>query len=637
MVPHGPGIAGPSLSRNRSWGCRPLCWRPSSSSPNRGVAWCPVPRLRERLHQGLAAKLMLVSAPAGFGKTTLLVDWMAAVSESPDIGTATAWLSLDAGDNDPATFWTYVIAALRTVAPDIGTAALGLLQEPQPPPFQIVLTTLLNDLGAADVDLVLLLDDYHVIDSLEVQAGMAFLLDHLPPAAAPGDRQSRRPGPAAPPDAGTRRPRRGPRGRPALHRPTRRRPTSTTPWDCSSPRRTSQPWRGAPRAGSPRSSSPRSRWPGATTSPPSSPDSRATTGTSWTTWSRRSCNASRNDVQTFLLQTSVLDRMNGPLCDAVTGQDGGRAMLEALDRDNLFLVPLDDRRQWYRYHHLFADVLQARLLDEQPERVGQLHRLASDWYEQNGDRPRRSGTRWPAGDFAGRGRPDRAGRSPPCAGTGARRPCAAGSRRCPTTCCGPGRCSATTWPARGCPPAPSRGSRRCSTRPSDGWPAPTSGADRRCRGGPGGVPPAAGRDRRPPRRAGARAAATSRPRSPSPGSALEVALPDDHLARGAASALLGLAAWTKGDLELAHASYAGVPGRLRADRPRLRRARLLDHAGRHPGDARVVSARRCAPTSRRWTWLPGRALRRCAGPWTCTSAWPPSTGSSTTCRRPGAT
>ena len=87
-------------------------------------------------------------------------------------------------------------------------------------------------------------------------------------------------------------------------------------------------------------------------------------------------------VRSFLLQTSILDRLSGPLCDAVTGQDGGKAMLEALERGNLFVVPLDDRRRWYRYHHLFADVLQARLLDEQPDQVPDLHRRASAWYEQ---------------------------------------------------------------------------------------------------------------------------------------------------------------------------------------------------------------------------------------------------------------
>ena len=104
-------------------------------------------------------------------------------------------------------------------------------------------------------------------------------------------------------------------------------------------------------------------------------------------------------VQHFLLQTSILDRLSGPLCDAVTGQDGGKAMLEALERGNLFLVPLDDRRRWYRYHHLFADVLQARLLDEQPDDVPDLHRRASAWYEQNGEPSEAIRHALAAGDF----------------------------------------------------------------------------------------------------------------------------------------------------------------------------------------------------------------------------------------------
>jgi LuxR family maltose regulon positive regulatory protein len=145
--------------------------------PRRGLV--ARPRLRERLHRGLASRLMLVSAPAGFGKTTLLVDWMASVVAGSD-EIATAWLSLDAGDNDPATFWQYVIAALRTATPGIGADALELLREPQPPPMEHVLTSVLNDLASTEVDVLLLLDDYHVIDSLEVQTAMAFLLDHLP-------------------------------------------------------------------------------------------------------------------------------------------------------------------------------------------------------------------------------------------------------------------------------------------------------------------------------------------------------------------------------------------------------------------------------------------------------------------------
>ena len=104
-------------------------------------------------------------------------------------------------------------------------------------------------------------------------------------------------------------------------------------------------------------------------------------------------------VQAFLLQTCILGRLSGPLCDAVTGQGGGKAMLEALDRGNLFLVPLDDRRQWYRYHHLFADVLQARLLDEQPDQVPGLHRRASAWYQRNGEQSAAIGHALAADDF----------------------------------------------------------------------------------------------------------------------------------------------------------------------------------------------------------------------------------------------
>ena len=141
----------------------------------------PRPRLSERLDRGIAAKLMLVSAPAGFGKTTLLAEWLAKGPAAPTVERSAAWLSLDRADNDPASFWTYVITALQTVAPGAGANELELLRSPQPPPIHLVLTTLLNDLGAAGSDIVLVLDDYHLIDSREIQDAMAFLLDHVPP------------------------------------------------------------------------------------------------------------------------------------------------------------------------------------------------------------------------------------------------------------------------------------------------------------------------------------------------------------------------------------------------------------------------------------------------------------------------
>jgi LuxR family maltose regulon positive regulatory protein len=136
------------------------------------------PRLVERLSRGAESKLTLISAPAGFGKTTVLAEWLAAL---PAGGPSVAWLSLDPDDNEPARFWSYVIAALQTMAPELGAAALALLQAQRPPPIETVLATLVNELSAGSNDIVLVLDDYHVVDAPDVQSGMAFLLDHLPP------------------------------------------------------------------------------------------------------------------------------------------------------------------------------------------------------------------------------------------------------------------------------------------------------------------------------------------------------------------------------------------------------------------------------------------------------------------------
>ena len=147
----------------------------------------------------------------------------------------------------------------------------------------------------------------------------------------------------------------------------------------------SRRWRGAPKGGSPRSSWRRSRCRGATTSPAFIAGFAGDDRYIVDYLVEEVLQRQPEQVQHFLLQTSILDRLSGPLCDAVTGQDGGKAMLEALERGNLFLVPLDDRRRWYRYHHLFADVLRAHLLDEQPDDVPELHRRASEWYEQNGE------------------------------------------------------------------------------------------------------------------------------------------------------------------------------------------------------------------------------------------------------------
>ena len=528
----------------------------------------PRPRLSERLDRGTASKLMLVSAPAGFGKTTLLAEWLAAGPAAPADERSAAWLSLDRGDNDPASFWTYLIAALRTVAPGVGESALALLQAPQPPPIETVLTALLNDLGAIAGDIVLVLDDYHVIDARDVQDGMAFLLDHLPPRlhlviASRAD--------PALPLARLRA-----RGELVEIRAADLRFTpdeaaaylnevmglQLTAQDVAALEGRTEGWIAALQLAA---LSMQGRDDVAGFIAGFAGDDRYIVDYLVEEVLQRQ----PDRVQAFLLQTSILDRLSGPLCDAVTGQGGGKAMLEALDRGNLFLVPLDDRRRWYRYHHLFADVLQARLLDEQPDQVPDLHRRASAWYEQNGEPSEAIRHALAAEDFeraadlvelaipamrrtrqeatvrgwlealpdevvrvrpvlsvalcrgvAGRRRAR--GRRGPAAG---RRTVAGRNDRLPVRDRQPGRRRWSSWTRRNSPP------------PGDDRGVP-------CRTGPG-----SGR--------------CGRHRDGTPGGRSTSSPEDDHLGRGSAAGFLGLASWTSGDLEAAHRAYAECMASLR--------------------------------------------------------------------------
>ena len=277
-----------------------------------------------------------------------------------------------------------MIAALRTVAPGVGESALALLQAPRPSPIETVLTALLNDLGAIAGDIVLVLDDYHVIDARDVQDGMAFLLDHLPPRlhvviASRAD--------PALPLARWRA-----RGELVEIRAAELRFTpdeaaaylnemmglQLTARDVAALEGRTEGWIAALQLAA---LSMQGRDDVAGFIAGFAGDDRYVVDY----LAEEVLQRQPEHVQDFLLQTCILGRLSGPLCDAVTGQGGGKAMLEALDRGNLFLVPLDDRRRWYRYHHLFADVLQARLLDEQPGQVPDLHRRASAWYQQNGE------------------------------------------------------------------------------------------------------------------------------------------------------------------------------------------------------------------------------------------------------------
>jgi LuxR family transcriptional regulator, maltose regulon positive regulatory protein len=341
------------------------------------------PRLAERLDRGAEAKLTLVSAPAGFGKTTLLAECLAA---APARERCVAWLSLDPSDNRPAVFWTYLLAALQTVAPELdpGAGALALLQSPAPPPIETVLAAVLNELSAIPKDVVLVLDDYHVIDAPDVQTGMAFLLDHLPPRlhvviASRAD----------PPLPLARLRARGElveiRAADLRFLPDEAAAYLNQVMGLELGHGQLAVLEGRTEG-----------WIAALQLAALSMQGRDDVESFIDSFAgddryivdylvEEVLQRQPERVRSFLLQTAVLDRLSGPLTDAVTGQDGGKAMLEALDRGNLFLVPLDDRRRWYRYHHLFADVLRGYLREEQPDRVAILHGRASTWYERNGE------------------------------------------------------------------------------------------------------------------------------------------------------------------------------------------------------------------------------------------------------------
>ena len=350
------------------------------------------PRLSERLSRGAESALTLVSAPAGFGKTTLLAEWLAVAAAG---GRSVAWLSLDQRDNDPASFWTYLVAALNTGGP--GEGAGSLLQPPRPP-NEAGLVALLNDLDSISDHVVLVLDDYHVIDARDVQDGMAFLLEHLP--AQIHLVIASRTDPALP------LARLRGRGELAEIRAADLRFTpgeaaaylngvmglALTARDVAALEGRTEGWIAALQLAA---LSMQGREEVTAFIDGFAGDDRYIVDF----LAEEVLQRQPEHVQHFLLQTSILDRLSGPLCDAVTGQDGGKAKLTALERGNLFLVPLDDRRRWYRYHQLFADVLQARLRDEQPDDVPELHRRASGWHEQNGEPSEAIRHALAAGDF----------------------------------------------------------------------------------------------------------------------------------------------------------------------------------------------------------------------------------------------
>jgi LuxR family maltose regulon positive regulatory protein len=340
----------------------------------------PRQRLIDSLSGSSHTRLTLVSAPPGFGKTTLLAAWLDAdaAAERP-----VAWVSLEDGEREPGLFWTYVVTALDGAAPGVGASALPLLQTANPP-METVLATVLNELGALPAGLDLVLDDYHLADGPAIAADMTFLVEHLPSHVRLVI--STRADPALP------LARLRARGELVEVRAADLRFTldevaaylneviglNLQAADIAALEGRTEGWIAALQLAA---LSLQGRDDVAGFIAGFAGDDRYVVDYLVEEVLGRQPDA----VRSFLLQTSILDRLSGSLCDAVTQGQESRAVLEMLDRSNLFVVPLDDSRHWYRYHHLFADVLRTHLLEERPGEVADLHRRAGQWYDAAGE------------------------------------------------------------------------------------------------------------------------------------------------------------------------------------------------------------------------------------------------------------
>ena len=339
----------------------------------------PRSRLIAPLNEGLASgcRLSLISAPAGFGKTTLVSGWIA------DCKRPVAWLSLDEGDNDPTRFLAYLIAALQTIELKIGESLLAVLQSPQPPPTESILTALLNEITTVADNFILVLDDYHVIDSQRVDQALVFLVEHLPPQ---------------------------------MHLVIATREDPQLPLSRLRVRNQLTELRAADLRFTPAEAAEflnqimglnlsaeniaaledrTEGWIAGLQLAGISVRDRANPSNFIATLSgshrfilryltEEVLNRQPPEIQQFLLQTSILDKLNGEVCNAVTGRADGPLLLDRLLNANLFLISLDDEQQWFRYHHLFADLLRDRLVAQQKDQMAELHRCASRWYGQQG-------------------------------------------------------------------------------------------------------------------------------------------------------------------------------------------------------------------------------------------------------------
>lgn len=334
------------------------------------------PRLVEYLNSGLDKRVTLVAAPAGFGKMTLLSEWLLSIPRP------VSWLSLDEGDNSPARFWAYFIAALQTLSPELGRSAQQFLSARPSPPMQSILAVLLNEIHDFEQPFVHIFDDYHAVENGEIDDGLAYLIEHQPPnlhlviitridPALPLSRLRVRDQLV---EIRANDLRFSVQESTAFLKQVMGLELSAEQIAALEAR--TEGWAAGLQIAA-LSLQGHADIPGFI---------RAFSG------SHRHIlgyladevlSRQPKDTLDFLLRTSILDRLCGSLCDAVTGASNGQVILERLEQANLFITSLDYQGEWYRYHHLFAEVLRAHLQRNKPDRVRDLHRTASAWFEQN--------------------------------------------------------------------------------------------------------------------------------------------------------------------------------------------------------------------------------------------------------------
>ena len=344
------------------------------------------PRLKEQLDHNLHRKLTLISAPAGFGKTTLVTDWLQSQGDDASSPFLLGWLSLDESDNGPTRFLTYLLTALNSIQgleTEIGVGALQMAQSPQPPPLETILISVINEITMVTDKIVLVLDDYHLIDAQQVHECLNFLIENLPPQLhlVITTRED-------PPIQISRLRARGQLNElraidlrftgeetAVFLNQTMRLNLSGNDIDALEAR--TEGWIAGLQL--------------AAVSMQGRNDTssfiQAFTGSNRLVLDyliEEVLDQQSEKMQEFLSKTAVLDRLTGPLCDAVTDQENGQETLENLEHTNLFIVPLDEERRWYRYHHLFADLLRQQLRQKQPDWILTLHHRASEWFEQKG-------------------------------------------------------------------------------------------------------------------------------------------------------------------------------------------------------------------------------------------------------------